>query len=64
MMTWRNTILEKIPTQGRVVAIKRGFHPPLQLTWNTNARVLRANLEIHANFVVRSHLIKSKIDDI
>ena len=63
MMTWRNTILEKNPTQGRVVAIKRGFHPPLQLTWNTNARVLRANFEIHAIFVLRSHLIRSKIDD-
>ena len=49
-MAGRNTILEKDPTQGRVVAIKRGFHPSLQLTWDTNARVLRANFEIHANF--------------
>ena len=63
VMTWRNTVLEKNPTQGRVVAIKRGFHPPLQLVWNTNASVFRANFEIHANFVLRSHLIRSKIDD-
>ena len=63
MMTWRNTILEKNPPQGRVVAIKRGFHPPLQLTWDTNARVLRANFEIHANFVLRSHLVRSKTYD-
>ena len=62
-MAWRNTILEKNPTQGRVVAIKRGFHPLLQLTWDTNARVLRANFEINANFVLRSHLVRSKKDD-
>ena len=48
-MAWRNTILEKNPTQGRVVAIKCGFYP-LQLRWDTNARVLCANFEIHANF--------------
>ena len=63
VMTWRNTVLEKDPTQGRVVAIKRGFHPRLQLTWDTNSCVLRANFEIHTNFVLRSHLIRSKIDD-
>ena len=63
LMAWRNTILEQNQTQGRVVAIKRGFHPPLQLTWNTNARVLRANFEIHANFVLSGHLVRSKIDD-
>ena len=60
MMTWRNTILEKNPTQGRVAAIKRGFHPLLQLTWDTDARVLRANFETHANFVLRSHLVRSQ----
>ena len=63
LMAWRNTILEKNPTQAGVVAIKRGFHPPLQLTWDTNAHVLRANFEIHANFVPRSHLVRSEIDD-
>ena len=63
VMTWRNTVLEKDPTQGRVVAIKRGFHPRLQLTWDTNSCVLRTNFEIHTNFVLRSHLIGSKIDD-
>ena len=57
-MAWRNTILEKNPTKNRIVAIKRGFHPPLQLTWDTNARVLRANFEIHANFVLRNHLVQ------
>ena len=36
---------------------------PLQLMWNTNARVLRANFEIHANFVLGSHLVRSKRDD-
>ena len=30
-MAERNTILEKDPTQSRVVAVKRGFHPLLQL---------------------------------
>ena len=62
MMTWCNTIVEKNPTQGRVVAIKRGFHPLLQLTWNTNARVLRANFEIHAHFVLRkpSHQVQDR----
>ena len=63
LMAGRNTILEKDPTQGRVVAIKRGFHPPFQLTWDTNARVLRASFGIHANFVLRSDLVRSKIDD-
>ena len=63
VMTWRNTILEKNPSQGRVVAIKCGFHPRLQLTWDTNSCVLRTNFEIHTNFVLRSHLIRSKIDD-
>ena len=63
LMAERNTILEKGPTQGRVVAVKRGFHPSLQLPWNTNARVLRANFEIHTFFVLRSDLVRSKIDD-
>ena len=62
-MARRNTILEKGPTQSRVVTVKRGFHPPLQLPWKTNARVLRANFEVHANFVLRSDLVRSKIDD-
>ena len=63
LMAGRNTTLEKDPTQSRVVAIKSGFHSSLQLTWYTNARVLRANFEIHANFVLRSDLLRSKIDD-
>ena len=62
-MAGRNTILEKDPTQSRVVAVERGFHPHLQLPWNTNARVLRANFEVHANFVLRSYLVRSKVDD-
>ena len=37
LMAGRNRILEKGSTQGRVVAVKRGFHPSLQLPWNTNA---------------------------
>ena len=56
-MAGRNTILEKDPTQGRVVAIKSGFHPSFQLTWDANARVLRVNFEIHANSVLRSDLV-------
>ena len=43
LMTGRNTIFEKDPTQSRVVAVERGFHPSLQLAWNTNARALRAH---------------------
>ena len=62
-MTGRNTIFEKDPTQSRVVAVGRGFHPSLQLTWNTNARVLRAQSEVHANFVLRSQLVWTKKDE-
>ena len=62
-MARRNTILEEDPSQGRVIAVERGFHPPFQLSWNTNARVFRANFEDHASFVLRSDLVRSKIDD-
>ena len=47
-MAGRNTILKKGSTQSRVVAV--GFHPSLQFAWHTNARVLRAYLEVHAGF--------------
>ena len=59
----RNTIFEKDPTQSRVVAVERGFHPSLQLAWDTNARVLRDHFEVHAIFVLRSELVRTKIDE-
>ena len=48
LMAGRNSILEKNPTQSRVVAVKRGF------------RVLRAHFAVHANFVLRSDLVWTK----
>ena len=62
-MAGRNTIFERDPTQNRVVAVERGFHPSLQLAWDTNARVLRAHFEVHANFVLGSELVRTKIDE-
>ena len=63
LMAGRNTTLEEDPTQSRVVAVERGFHPSLQLAWHTNARVLRAHFEVHANFVLGSELVRNKIDE-
>ena len=63
LMAGRNTILEKGPTQGRVVAVERGVHPSLQFAWHTNARVLRVYLEVHADCVLTSELVWTKIDE-
>ena len=63
LMAWRNTILEKKTAQGRVVAIKRGFHPPSS-SRGTPMRVFFVPiLRFTLIFVLRSHLVRSKIDD-